>query len=159
MNATFAVALLMAMPASASPALAQQKNCLNCHQVERKVVGPAFKDVAQRYAGQKDVAPRLAEKIRLGGAGAWGPVPMAANPQVTPDEAKKIANELRNWVAKEIGPIAKPKDIRFGDNLPKTRSGKIMRRLLRSIARGEAITQDTSTLENPAILEQLAQSL
>jgi acetyl-CoA synthetase len=74
------------------------------------------------------------------------------------EEAKKIANELRNWVAKEIGPIAKPKDIRFGDNLPKTRSGKIMRRLLRSIAKGEAITQDTSTLENPAILDQLAQS-
>jgi len=76
----------------------------------------------------------------------------------TGDEAKKIANELRNWVAKEIGPIAKPKDIRFGDNLPKTRSGKIMRRLLRSIAKGEAITQDTSTLENPAILDQLAQT-
>jgi acetyl-CoA synthetase len=76
----------------------------------------------------------------------------------TGDEAKKIATELRNWVAKEIGPIAKPKDIRFGDNLPKTRSGKIMRRLLRSIAKGEAITQDTSTLENPAILEQLAQT-
>ena len=77
----------------------------------------------------------------------------------TGDEAKKIANELRNWVAKEIGPIAKPKDIRFGDNLPKTRSGKIMRRLLRSIAKGEAITQDTSTLENPAILDQLAEKL
>ena len=76
----------------------------------------------------------------------------------TGDEAKQIANELRNWVAKEIGPIAKPKDIRFGDNLPKTRSGKIMRRLLRSIAKGEAITQDTSTLENPAILDQLAQT-
>jgi acetyl-CoA synthetase len=76
----------------------------------------------------------------------------------TGDEAKKIANELRNWVGKEIGPIAKPKDIRFGDNLPKTRSGKIMRRLLRSIAKGEAITQDTSTLENPAILDQLAQT-
>ncbi|MEJ8847338.1 acetate--CoA ligase [Variovorax rhizosphaerae] len=74
------------------------------------------------------------------------------------DEAKEIAKELRNWVAKEIGPIAKPKDIRFGDNLPKTRSGKIMRRLLRSIAKGEAITQDTSTLENPAILEQLGQA-
>ncbi|HET7868275.1 MAG TPA: acetate--CoA ligase [Burkholderiaceae bacterium] len=73
----------------------------------------------------------------------------------TGDEAKRIANELRNWVAKEIGPIAKPKDIRFGDNLPKTRSGKIMRRLLRAIAKGEAITQDTSTLENPAILAQL----
>ena len=79
-------------------------------------------------------------------------------PRPTGDEAKKIANELRNWVAKEIGPIAKPKDIRFGDNLPKTRSGKIMRRLLRSIAKGESITQDTSTLENPAILDQLAQT-
>lgn len=75
-----------------------------------------------------------------------------------PEEAKALANELRNWVAKEIGPIAKPKDIRFGENLPKTRSGKIMRRLLRSIAKGEAITQDTSTLENPAILEQLAKT-
>ena len=77
----------------------------------------------------------------------------------TGEEARQIANELRNWVAKEIGPIAKPKDIRFGDNLPKTRSGKIMRRLLRSIAKGEAITQDVSTLENPAILEQLAEKL
>ncbi len=75
------------------------------------------------------------------------------------EEAVKIANELRAWVAKEIGPIAKPKDIRFGDNLPKTRSGKIMRRLLRSIAKGEEITQDTSTLENPAILDQLAEKL
>ncbi len=71
------------------------------------------------------------------------------------EEALKIAKELREWVAKEIGPIAKPKDIRFGDNLPKTRSGKIMRRLLRSLAKGETIQQDTSTLENPAILEQL----
>ncbi|WP_334153638.1 acetate--CoA ligase [Tepidimonas sp.] len=74
------------------------------------------------------------------------------------EEAKQIANELRNWVAKEIGPIAKPKDIRFGENLPKTRSGKIMRRLLRAIAKGEAITQDVSTLENPHILEQLAKT-
>ena len=79
-------------------------------------------------------------------------------PLPTGEEAKQIANELRNWVAKEIGPIAKPKDIRFGENLPKTRSGKIMRRLLRSIAKGEAITQDTSTLENPAILDQLAKT-
>ena len=73
----------------------------------------------------------------------------------TGDEAKQIAKELRDWVAKEIGPIAKPKEIRFGDNLPKTRSGKIMRRLLRVLAKGEEITQDISTLENPAILEQL----
>ncbi|MBN9408973.1 MAG: acetate--CoA ligase [Burkholderiales bacterium] len=76
----------------------------------------------------------------------------------TGEEARQIAAELRNWVAKEIGPIAKPRDIRFGDNLPKTRSGKIMRRLLRSIAKGEKITQDTSTLENPAILDQLAET-
>ncbi|TPG27021.1 acetate--CoA ligase [Variovorax guangxiensis] len=74
------------------------------------------------------------------------------------EESMKLAAELRAWVAKEIGPIAKPKDIRFGENLPKTRSGKIMRRLLRSIAKGEAITQDTSTLENPAILEQLGKA-
>ena len=76
----------------------------------------------------------------------------------TGEEAKQIAKVLRDWVGKEIGPIAKPKDIRFGDNLPKTRSGKIMRRLLRSIAKGEAITQDTSTLENPAILDQLSEN-
>jgi acetyl-CoA synthetase len=74
------------------------------------------------------------------------------------EEAKKIAKELRDWVAKEIGAIAKPKDIRFGDNLPKTRSGKIMRRLLRSIAKGEEIKQDVSTLENPQILDQLKQA-
>ena len=76
----------------------------------------------------------------------------------SPEEAKAIAKELRDWVAKEIGPIAKPKDIRFAENLPKTRSGKIMRRLLRSIAKGEAVTQDTSTQENPAILDQLGQA-
>lgn len=74
------------------------------------------------------------------------------------DAAKAIAKVLREGVGREIGPIAKPRDIRFGDNLPKTRSGKIMRRLLRAIARGEAVTQDVSTLENPAILEQLAQN-
>jgi acetyl-CoA synthetase len=71
------------------------------------------------------------------------------------EAAKKIVADLREWVAKEIGPIAKPDEIRFGDNLPKTRSGKIMRRLLRALAKGEEITQDVSTLENPAILEQL----
>ena len=76
----------------------------------------------------------------------------------TAEEAKKIANELRNWVGTEIGPIAKPKDIRFGENLPKTRSGKIMRRLLRSLAKNEEITQDVSTLENPGILDQLKQN-
>ncbi|MEY2659898.1 MAG: Acetyl-coenzyme synthetase [Pseudomonadota bacterium] len=79
-------------------------------------------------------------------------------PRPTGEEAKQIAKILRDHVGKEIGPIAKPKDIRFGDNLPKTRSGKIMRRLLRSLAKNEAITQDTSTLENPAILDQLTEN-
>jgi len=71
------------------------------------------------------------------------------------DDAEAMVKELREWVSTQIGPIAKPDDIRFGDNLPKTRSGKIMRRLLRSLAKGEDITGDISTLENPAILEQL----
>jgi acetyl-CoA synthetase len=75
------------------------------------------------------------------------------------DEAKQIVAQLRDWVGKEIGPIAKPDEIRFGDNLPKTRSGKIMRRLLRSLAKGEEITSDISTLDNPAILEQLKQAV
>ena len=79
-------------------------------------------------------------------------------PLPTGDEGKVIAKQLRDHIAKEIGPIAKPKDIRFGENLPKTRSGKIMRRLLRSLAKGEEITQDISTLENPAILGQLGQA-
>jgi acetyl-CoA synthetase len=71
------------------------------------------------------------------------------------EAAKQIVAQLRDWVGKEIGPIAKPDEIRFGDNLPKTRSGKIMRRLLRNLAKGEEITSDLSTLENPAILDQL----
>jgi len=73
--------------------------------------------------------------------------------------AKKIVDTLREWVGHEIGPIARPDEIRFGDNLPKTRSGKIMRRLLRDLSQGKEITQDTSTLENPAILEQLKEVL
>jgi acetyl-CoA synthetase len=80
-------------------------------------------------------------------------------PRPQGDAAKTVAAELKNWVAHEIGKIAQPDDIRFGENLPKTRSGKIMRRLLRSIAKGEEITQDVSTLENPQILAQLQQPL
>ena len=75
------------------------------------------------------------------------------------NDAKQIVKQLQDWVAKEIGPIAKPRDIRFGDNLPKTRSGKIIRRLLRAIAKGEEISQDVSTLENPAILQQLKEAV
>lgn len=74
------------------------------------------------------------------------------------EETNRITQQLRDWVAREIGPIAKPEEIRFGENLPKTRSGKIMRRLLRALAKGEEITQDVSTLENPAILDQLKQT-
>ncbi|WNC94038.1 acetate--CoA ligase [Paraburkholderia sp. FT54] len=71
-------------------------------------------------------------------------------------DAKRVADELRAWVGKEIGPIAKPKDIRFGDAMPKTRSGKVVRRLLRSVAKGEVIVQDTSTVENPTVISQFA---
>jgi acetyl-CoA synthetase len=71
-------------------------------------------------------------------------------------DVKRVADELRAWVGKEIGPIAKPKEIRFGDAMPKTRSGKVVRRLLRSVAKGEPISQDTSTVENPAVIAQFA---
>ncbi|WP_353151835.1 acetate--CoA ligase [Pollutimonas bauzanensis] len=69
-------------------------------------------------------------------------------------KADALAKELRDWVASEVGPIAKPRDIRFGNNLPKTRSGKILRRLLRVVAEGQEVTQDVSTLENPDVLKQ-----
>ena len=71
------------------------------------------------------------------------------------EDKARLTAELRDWVGQEIGALAKPDEIRFGEGLPKTRSGKIMRRILRSLACGEAITQDISTLENPAVLEQL----
>src|SRR6202044_2387648 len=73
----------------------------------------------------------------------------------TGGETSALVKELRDWVTEQLGAIARPDDIRFADNLPKTRSGKIMRRLLKTVARGEEITQDVSTLENPAILDQL----
>jgi acetyl-CoA synthetase len=77
-------------------------------------------------------------------------------PRPTGADVKRIADELRAWVGKEIGPIAKPKEIRFGDAMPKTRSGKVVRRMLRSVAKGEAIAQDTSTVENPQVIAQFA---
>lgn len=79
---------VLAAPAGAD--LAARKNCLACHAIERKVVGPSYQDVAARYAGQKDAVSRLAPKIQKGGSGAWGPVPMPANP-VTPEEARQLA--------------------------------------------------------------------
>ena len=78
-------------PAFADADLAQKKNCMACHALDKKLVGPAYKDVAAKYAGQKDAAVSLAAKIQKGGVGAWGQVPMPANPQVSPDEAKQLA--------------------------------------------------------------------
>lgn len=86
------LATLMATPSAwASPELAQKKACLACHAVDRKLVGPAYKDVAAKYAGQKDAADKLAEKIMKGSSGVWGAVPMPANPSVTAAEAKQLA--------------------------------------------------------------------
>jgi len=82
------------VPALADQALATAKNCMACHAVDKKLVGPAYKDVAAKYAGQKDAADRLATKILKGGSGVWGPVPMPANSQVSEAEAKKLAS----WV-------------------------------------------------------------
>lgn len=86
-----AIALaIAAAPAYANPQLAQQKNCLACHAVDKKLVGPAYKDVAAKYAGQKDAVNKLTQKVLKGGAGVWGAVPMPANPQVTEAEAKQL---------------------------------------------------------------------
>src|SRR4051812_35981028 len=87
----FAAAAVLAAPAFADLELAQKKNCMACHAVDKKVVGPAYKDVAAKYAGQKDAADKLAVKISKGGSGVWGAVPMPANAQVNPEEAKKLA--------------------------------------------------------------------
>lgn len=84
-------AALTSMAAQANPDLAQKKNCLACHAVDKKLIGPAYKDVAAKYAGQKDAADKLAQKIQKGGSGVWGAVPMPANPQVNEAEAKQLA--------------------------------------------------------------------
>ncbi|CAN7211897.1 c-type cytochrome [Polaromonas sp. LjRoot131] len=81
----------VATPALADLQLATAKNCMACHAVDKKLVGPSYKDVAAKYAGQKDAADKLAAKIIKGGSGVWGPVPMPANAQVNPEEAKKLA--------------------------------------------------------------------
>jgi cytochrome c len=87
MLATFA----LSMPAWADLALATSKNCMACHATDRKLVGPAYKDVAAKYASDKTAVDKLATKIQKGGAGVWGPVPMPANMQVSDAEAKKLA--------------------------------------------------------------------
>ena len=88
---TLAMTLSAAAPAMADLALATSKNCMACHAVDKKLVGPSYKDVAAKYAGQKDAVDKLAAKIIKGGAGVWGPVPMPANAQVNDAEAKKLA--------------------------------------------------------------------
>lgn len=89
---TFAAAA--SSPALADLALAQAKNCMACHAVDKKLVGPAYKEVAAKYASDKTAADKLAVKIMKGSQGVWGPVPMPANPQVSEAEAKKLAS----WV-------------------------------------------------------------
>jgi cytochrome c len=86
-----AIGTSFTIPAFANADLASKKNCLACHNVDKKVIGPSYKDVAAKYAGQKDAADKLAQKILKGGSGVWGAVPMPANPQVNEAEAKTLA--------------------------------------------------------------------
>ena len=86
----FAVASVVAAPAFANQELAQKKNCMACHALDKKLVGPAYKDVAAKYAGQKDAVDKLAQKVIKGGSGVWGQVPMPANAQVNEAEAKQL---------------------------------------------------------------------
>ncbi|OGB00451.1 MAG: cytochrome C' [Burkholderiales bacterium RIFCSPHIGHO2_12_FULL_69_20] len=86
-----ALAAVVAAPAFANADLAQKKSCMACHATDKKLVGPAYKDVAAKYAGQKDAAAKLATKIQKGGVGVWGQIPMPANPAVSADEAKQLA--------------------------------------------------------------------
>lgn len=87
----FAAAALVGGPVLASPELAQQKNCMACHTVDKKLIGPAFKDVAKKFAGRKDAVAYLAERVQKGSVGEWGQVPMPPN-QVTAEEAKTLVN-------------------------------------------------------------------
>ena len=88
--ATIVTACMLSAPAFANPELAQKKNCMACHAVGQKVIGPAYKDVAAKYAGQADAVAKLAQKVMKGGSGVWGAVPMPANPQVNEAEAKQL---------------------------------------------------------------------
>ncbi|MDD5325563.1 MAG: c-type cytochrome [Polaromonas sp.] len=88
--ASLAAGFAVSTPALADLAMAKAKNCLACHAVDKKVVGPAYKDVAAKYAGQKDAPAKLEAKVMKGGSGVWGPVPMPANPQVNAAEAKQL---------------------------------------------------------------------
>lgn len=89
-----AASSVLAMPALANEALAKSKNCLTCHAIDKKLVGPGYKEVAQKYAGDKTAVAKLTAKVMKGGSGTWGPVPMPANPQVSEAEAKQLVT----WV-------------------------------------------------------------
>lgn len=88
--ATLAAGIAVSTPVLADLKLATAKNCMSCHAVDKKLVGPSYKQVAEKYAGQKDAADKLATKVIKGGSGVWGPVPMPANAQVSPEEAKTL---------------------------------------------------------------------
>lgn len=88
--ATLAAGVVISTPALADLALATAKNCMACHAVANKLVGPSYKDVAAKYAGQPDAVEKLTNKVMKGGAGVWGVIPMPANPQVSAAEAKKL---------------------------------------------------------------------
>jgi cytochrome c len=89
-----AAGVALTTPVFASQDLAQKKNCMACHALDKKVVGPSYKEVAAKYAGQKDAVDKLAQKVIKGGSGVWGPVPMPANAQVSEAEAK----QLMQWI-------------------------------------------------------------
>ena len=93
-SVTIALAATASTSVFANPELATKKNCMACHAVDKKLVGPAYKDVAEKYAGQKDAVDKLAQKILKGGSGVWGAIPMPANPQVSDAEAKQLVQ----WV-------------------------------------------------------------
>lgn len=88
--AALATVFSVSTPVMADMALATAKNCMACHAVEKKLVGPSYKDIAAKYAGQADAVDKLANKVIKGGAGAWGPVPMPANAQINDADAKKL---------------------------------------------------------------------
>jgi len=89
-----AAGVLAAPVAQADEALLKKHNCVACHQIDKKVVGPAYKDVAKKYKGQKDIAVKLAEKVKKGGQGVWGPVPMPPNAQVPDADIKKMVDYI-----------------------------------------------------------------
>jgi cytochrome c len=94
--AVAAAAVVLAAPARADEALAKKYNCLACHQLDKKVVGPAYKDIAKKYKGKSGAAALLAEKVKKGGSGTWGPIPMPPNPAVPDADLKKLVD----WILK-----------------------------------------------------------